>query len=104
MKKEYFSRVRVPVFVTFMFLWCVHALSNCAFSSALGYELNSVLVISDVISAAITTLLFEVMAYITCWAFVLRKDKADNHIWINYLIWTALISITPIQRIIISIG
>ncbi len=38
-------------------------------------------------------LVFQVFAYITCWAFVLRKNKSDKHIWINYAAWALFASI-----------
>lgn len=44
----------------------------------------------------VAALILNVFAFITCWAFVLRKNKSDAHIWINYIVWLVLISIGTI--------
>ena len=31
----------------------------------------------------ISQVILQVFAFITCWAFVLRKKKSDGHIWID---------------------
>lgn len=41
-------------------------------------------------TAVISCLIGEMLSYITCWAFVLVKQKNQKHVWANYFIWTIL--------------
>ena len=32
----------------------------------------------------------QIPAFISCWFLVIRKNKSNTHIWINYLVWAVL--------------
>ena len=45
-------------------------------------------------------LIFEVLAYITCWALVLRKGKGERAVWINYILWIVFANLGTIANLL----
>lgn len=37
-------------------------------------------------------LIVQFFAYATCFYFVLWKGKSQNHVWINYIVWMAIMN------------
>lgn len=53
------------------------------------------------VSAFCGSALFELgLAYATCWALVLRKNKGVNAVWINYIVWILLLNTGSIARLL----
>ena len=45
-------------------------------------------------------LLGQVFAYITCWAFVLRRDKGYRQIWTNYIVWILILNLGTVASML----
>lgn len=83
-KREYFRRIGIPAILLFVSLVFIHCYSNPSFQS-----MPSFIIGSNCVSAFIA----EIFAYITCWVFVLRREKSDGHIWINYIVWFLIMTL-----------
>ena len=52
------------------------------------------------ISSLVACIIWQVLAYISCWAFVLRNGKPQNYVWINYIVWTILANLGNISTML----
>ena len=50
----------------------------------------------------IGTILTEMFAYLTCVFFVLKRGKSQGYVWLNYAIWTFLVSYGYIVEFLFS--
>lgn len=87
MKNGYWKRVRLPALILFIAIVVVSTVAGCIRLQGQGIAVTFEAALLIFLPSVVSALLSELFAYITCWAFVLRKDKADNYVWINYLIW-----------------
>ena len=46
----------------------------------------------------VAVFILNVFAFGTCWAFVLRKNKSDAHIWINYIVWLVVMAMGTLYK------
>ena len=63
----------------------------------IAYHLLDVYTLSSWVVAA---LIYELFAYITCWALVLNKGKSDRAVWLNYIVWTLIAVIGNVSYIL----
>lgn len=53
--------------------------------------------VSWAVSWTVTCALFELFAYLTCWALVFRRGKGARAVWINYIVWILIANIGPLN-------
>ena len=58
-----------------------------AFLFIITFVLNLLLGSIGVLSSVFACIFYEIFAYITCWVFVLAKNRSDTALWANYIIW-----------------
>lgn len=54
----------------------------------------------ELLAPLIPISIWQAFAYITCWAFVLRKGKPQNYVWFNYIVWIFIANFSPVMEIL----
>ena len=78
--------VAIPALTLFVITFVVNFLSAGA----------SFHVISAIVMCAIT----EALAYLSCWALVLRKNKGQQAVWVNYIVWIVLMNLGSVVSLL----
>ena len=92
-KREEIKRMLLPMLFLFVVL-LIFSILKGDFSNV-GKSTEAT--IDQIGTHLVFQFLSQVFPFITCWAFVIRNNKSDKHIWINYIIWTILASISPLM-------
>lgn len=91
-EKNYFKRVFLPALILFALIVGVN---GAIVLPHLPHPITTVMLINAVGPYLFAAIIYEVFAYLTCWALVLRKGKSNIHVWINYAVW-AFISLVGV--------
>lgn len=83
-ENNYFKRVLWPAIVLFVLIVGVNLI---VVFPHLTSSMTAAMLINAVGPYFFAAIVYEVFAYLTCWALVLRKGKTNAHVWINYAVW-----------------
>lgn len=93
--KQNLSSVKLPA-LTFLL---ITVLVMCIQNPPTVYPLF--FLVGTLIYLLIPNLLWQFFAYLSCWAFVLRRGKPQNYVWINYFIWIVIANLGAISEILV---
>ena len=88
-KGENFKRTLFPILACVLVTFLCSLISGEFAAFGQSTELSIVIVGTHIL----TQLIFQVLALFTCWLFVLRPNRADIHVWINYLVWMLIMNL-----------
>lgn len=83
-ENNYFKRVLWPSIVLFVLYFGVNLI---VVFPHLTPSMTAAMLINAIGPFFFAAIIYEVFAYMTCWALVLRKEKSNTHVWINYAVW-----------------
>ena len=61
---------------------------------------SSYAIIAWIGAVLITNIIWQILAYLSCWVFVLRQEKEQNYVWANYIIWTIVANLGIVSEIL----
>ena len=87
--RENLGRTLLPIIASVLVTLLCSIISGEFAALGQSTELNIVIIGTHIL----TQLIIQILALFTCWLFVLRPNRADIHVWVNYLFWMFIMNL-----------